>query len=465
MRVVVIGAGPTGLGAAWRLHELGVDHWELLEAEEYPGGLAASFRDARGFTWDIGGHVQFSHYDYFDRVMATLLGPHEWIHHERQSWIWMRERFIPYPLQHNVHRLPAADLARCLEGLPRLAERRTERAANFRDWALAHFGDGLWEVFLGPYNQKVWAHPPETLSCSWVGDRVAEVDLEQIRRSVALGRDDARWGANRTFQYPRSGGTGAIWRRCAKRIPAGRLQFGERIVRIDAERRCVHSATGAERPYTHLISTMPLPSLLALCGDHERAAAAARNLPAATTHVIGVGLRGTPAENLLTKNWIYFPEARYPFHRVTVFSNYAPSNVPGPPAHWSLLCETSESARRPVDTAMMLDRTLDGLAAARLLPRGAEVVSLWQHTAPFGYPVPGLGRDGTLAAILPALERKEIYSRGRFGAWLYEVSNQDHCFMQGVEVVDRIVDGRAEDTIVQPERVNRERPPDRSPAR
>lgn len=409
--------------------------------------------------------MQFSHYDYFDHVMATLLGPHEWVHHERRSWIWMRERFVPYPLQHNVHRLPAADVARCLEGLSRVAGRRPEPAANFRDWALERFGDGLWEVFLGPYNHKVWAHPPDMLSSTWVGDRVAEVDLERIHRNIERGGDDVGWGPNRTFRFPRSGGTGAIWRRCAERLPAPRLHFGERVVRIDPERRSIRSVSGGERRYTHLISTMPLPSLLALCGDHGGAAEAARTLPAATTHVVGVGLRGTPPDEAVAKSWIYFPEAHYPFHRVTVFSNYAPSNVPGPPAHWSLLCESSASASRPVDTATLADRTLDGLAAARLLPSGAHVVSLWRHTAPFGYPVPGLGRDATLEAVLPVLERREIYSRGRFGAWRYEVSNQDHSFMQGVEVVDRIVHGKAEDTIVHPERVNRERPPDRSLAR
>jgi UDP-galactopyranose mutase len=61
-RVVILGAGPTGLGAAVRLGELGVDAVTVLEAEAQPGGLAASHRDQHGFTWDVGGHVQFSHY-------------------------------------------------------------------------------------------------------------------------------------------------------------------------------------------------------------------------------------------------------------------------------------------------------------------------------------------------------------------------------------------------------------------
>ena len=60
-RILILGAGPTGLGAAWRLHELGHADWLLLERAPYAGGLAASFTDDAGFTWVVGGHVQFSH--------------------------------------------------------------------------------------------------------------------------------------------------------------------------------------------------------------------------------------------------------------------------------------------------------------------------------------------------------------------------------------------------------------------
>ncbi|HEX6213166.1 MAG TPA: NAD(P)-binding protein, partial [Vicinamibacterales bacterium] len=68
-RIVIIGAGPTGLGAAWRLHELGHHNWVLYESTDHPGGLASSVVDTQGFTWDLGGHVLFSHYKYFDNVM------------------------------------------------------------------------------------------------------------------------------------------------------------------------------------------------------------------------------------------------------------------------------------------------------------------------------------------------------------------------------------------------------------
>ena len=72
--------------------------------------------DERGFTWDHGGHVLFSHYEYFDRLMDDLLGK-AWIDHERESWIWLMERFVPYPFQNNIRRLPRRALWECIEGL------------------------------------------------------------------------------------------------------------------------------------------------------------------------------------------------------------------------------------------------------------------------------------------------------------------------------------------------------------
>src|SRR5262245_3615076 len=99
-RVLVLGAGPTGLGAAYRLHERNYDNFLVLEGGDSPGGLASSFVDARGFTWDMGGHVQFSHYSYYDRVLDRALDD-EWLWHERESWVWMKGRFIPYPFQNN----------------------------------------------------------------------------------------------------------------------------------------------------------------------------------------------------------------------------------------------------------------------------------------------------------------------------------------------------------------------------
>ena len=106
-RIVIIGGGPTGLGAAHRLTELKNENWTLLERSAKFGGLASTAIDDQGFLWDLGGHVLFSHYEYFDTLLDDLVGD-DWFHHVREAWIWTHNRWIPYPFQNNLWRLPVS---------------------------------------------------------------------------------------------------------------------------------------------------------------------------------------------------------------------------------------------------------------------------------------------------------------------------------------------------------------------
>ena len=150
---LVIGGGPCGLGAAMRLEQEHQD-WALVEADGEFGGLSGSFRDKQGFTWDIGGHVLFSHYQTFDRAMQEALGD-DWFDHERESWVWLKNRFVPYPFQNNLHRLDPDDRWACVKGLldaARRAQTATEKPKNFGEWMLATMGEGIVELFMKPYN-------------------------------------------------------------------------------------------------------------------------------------------------------------------------------------------------------------------------------------------------------------------------------------------------------------------------
>jgi len=454
-RFIIIGAGPTGLGAAWRLHELDQEDWMIVESAPEAGGLARSFVDDKGFTWDIGGHVQFSHYEYFDRLMDGLLGSDGWNHHQRESWIWMRDRFIPYPLQNNLHRLPADDLNSCLQGLVDIATQSQQQTpSTFRDWILSKFGNGIADVFLLPYNFKVWAHDPSVMNATWVGDRVAPTDLRKVLKNLVYQTDDVAWGPNNTFRFPKRGGTGAIWKACAARLPGKRQAYNRSVTSIDLKKRTLVLSDGSTLSYETLISTVPLVELVKLSGRPDLDPIAKRGLLSSSSNIVGLGIAGQPPETLRNKNWIYFPESNCPFYRVTVFSNYAEANVPTPGSTWSLMCEVSESSYRAVEQRSLIDSVVDGAVATRLVNDPGQILARWSYRAAYGYPVPGLQRDIALSQLLPEFERFGVYSRGRFGLWKYEVSNQDHSFMQGVELIERIVSGRREITSSDADVVN-----------
>jgi hypothetical protein len=151
---------------------------------------------------------------------------------------------------------------------------------------------------------------------------------------------------------------------------------------------------------------------------------------------------------------MYFPEPTSPHYRVTVFSNYSPHNVPDGGEYWSLMAEVCESPAKPVDATSLVEDVIGAFRRDGLIGADTAVVSRWHHREEHGYPTPFLGRDEVLRAIRPALEARRLFSRGRFGAWKYEVSNQDHSFMQGVELVDRLVFGEAETTLDEPDVAN-----------
>ena len=444
----IIGAGPTGLGAARRLAELGAQSFVVLEKNAHPGGLAASFKDARGYTWDIGGHVVFSHFEYFDKMLDELLGADQ-LQHERRAFVRARGAWVPYPFQNNIRHLPRAARWECVRGLLP-GQRPQGPPRNFHEWIHCVFGDGIGNVFLWPYNFKVWAIPPALMSASWVGERVSIVGLEGVLKNIILELDEVAWGPNNAFTFPSHGGTGEIFRRMAAPL-AGRIRYGDGVASIDAAKKTLTTASGETITYGALLNTGPLDLLIQnqLLGAPDDCREAAQLLKHNGVHVAGVGVGERPLHEGKRDErcWMYFPEDDCPFYRVTNFHNYAPANVPDSDPHKAaFLCETSFSGHKPEDAATLMARTEQGLANVGLLPDSArdKVESRFELSVDYGYPVPCLERDLALRTIQPWLEARQIYSRGRFGGWKYEVGNMDHSVMQGVQWAERMVQKQQE---------------------
>jgi protoporphyrinogen oxidase len=445
--IIIVGAGPTGLGAAHALHRAGHTDWVLYERSDRVGGLSRSFRDARGFTWDLGGHVVFSHYDRFSELLDAVIPPEGWVRHERETWVRAVSRWVPYPFQSNIRHLPPDARERCLMGLRQAADRRSAGPfASLADFIDRTFGEGIAGVFMRPYNRKVWACDPEEMAADWIAGRVAVPDVERVARNARKGIDDVSWGPNSRFRFPRRGGTGAIWEALAALLPPERIRLNSPVVAIDSRARAVRLEDGRPQRYGTLVSTVPLPELASLAGraDWRELAAGLRHT---AVHVIGLGLRGRPPAALEGKCWMYFPEPEAPFYRVTHFSHYSPENVDDITRHWSLMAEVSESVTEPLDAGQVVEATVAAAAREGLIEGTERVTHTWHCRAEYAYPVPTLGRDAILRELQPRLEEAGILSRGRFGAWLYEIGNMDHSYMQGAEAAERLLFGSPETTL------------------
>lgn len=444
-KIVIIGAGPTGLGAAYRLQELGHKNWKIYEKQGHVGGLAASFVDSQGFTWDVGGHVMFSHYKYFDNLTATLLGS-DYFEHMRESWIWTLDKWIPYPFQNNIRYLPKEPLFECILGLIE-AQKKTVPSNNFEEWIMATFGKGIAKYFMLPYNFKVWGTPLSTIDKHWISERVSVVDIERVLRNVIFEKDDVSWGPNNTFKFPKYGGTGGLFKRFEPYIK-DHLFLKKDVVGIDLDKKTIRFSDGTDEQYDALINTSPLEEFIDKMGTvPETVKEASKGLIYNGGYIVGIGLKRRLTSN---KCWMYFPENNSPFYRITYFSNYSSYNVPNGDAenYCSIMCETSYSGHKSVDKERIIEETIQGLINSKIItPEDeARIVSTYLIDISHSYPVPTIGRDNALEVIQPYLESNNIFSRGRFGAWKYEIGNMDHSLMMGVEIINRILLGEKEST-------------------
>jgi protoporphyrinogen oxidase len=315
------------------------------------------------------------------------------------------------------------------------------------------------------------------MQCEWLGERVAAPDVKKVIRNVVEGKTAGNWGPNATFRFPARDGTGGIWIAVSNTLPDSKKRYGKHgaVHKVNADAHMVTMADGTKIKYHKLINTMAVDTLCEKMGDTELMSLS-KELFYSTTHVIGVGIRGERPDRIGDKCWLYFPEDNCPFYRATIFSNYSPNNQPqadkllptmlfadgtkpanttatsGP--YWSIMLEVSESSMKPVNQQTLVDDCIQGLVNTSMLQPSDQIVSLYHRRFDHGYPTPSLEREGVLKQLLPKLQAKDIYSRGRFGSWRYEVGNQDHSFMLGAEAVDTIVNGSVELTLNYPDFVN-----------
>ncbi len=468
--ILIVGGGPSGLGAAWRLTTADSSgkkpSFLLFDNHNRPGGWArSSIKD--GFTFDFGGHVLFPHKQY--QAFIDLLGELqiEWSSSCPERGTWTQHRFIPYPVQQNIHRLGLTPFLHCSAGIAarRLAQRfgfGSPPSNDLDSYLTSMFGSPLKTAVMGPLNRKMWAYRPDDLDSNWCGQRsgsaacnVPNVSLSRLAWQFLSSSDSPGWSSDTKVSYPR-GGSGEIWRRVAERVPADRLNFGTSLTRVDPAEHLAYLSNGKIYQYEHVISAVPLDNLLRMLTRQPKLSSMAPLLKYSRSYLVGLGIRGALPPYLKHAHSLLVPDSDIAFWRLNFPSNVSSSNLPGP-GYWSALCEVSEAptAGPAMPPAEVLRKVVLGLQKMKLLRDDSDVVTHWCARLEHGYPTPFLGRDDVLDEIQPQLESFGILSRGRFGGWRYEVSNQDHAFMQGLEAADLTLIGKPEETYANSGLVNR----------
>lgn len=429
-RIVIIGAGLTGISAAYHLEKKQFFEYELFEKEAIYGGLCRSITQD-GFIFDYTGHLLHASDDYFYHLIKNLMGLAQLNSITRRSFIYSQNRYTHYPFQIHLHGLPPQTIVECIVGYlhrPHIAEPTT-----FRDWVLTSFGHGFARHFFFPYQQKIFAHKINHLTAQWTQRFVPSTSLEQILYgALSEPTDEQAIGYNARFLYPKRGGIFSWVSALAKQL-VGTIRTGCEVQGVNMNSKTVTFSNGEIEPYDVLISTMPLDRFLALLREKPSTHFAAAHSKLLCSQVINLNI-GVNHPNLSEKHWVYFPEKQYPFYRIGFWHNFSDAMVP--PGCSSLYGEFAFKGRSKrwinerIKQSMHTIKQLYGISDSDIVTE--KIVSI-----PRAYVTYNQWREQHLPQLLSRLEKHDIYSVGRYGAWKY--SSMQEAILDGRTVADQVI--------------------------
>jgi len=271
-KVGIIGAGPAGLTASWKLSEGGADVTVFEADSKYVGGIARTV-EYKGFRFDIGGHRFFSKSQEVEALWEDLLGK-DLLTRPRSSRIMYDGKFYAYPLkaQEAFFNLGIIETARCVASYAwaQLFPRRP--AKSFEDWVSNQFGTRLFQIFFKTYTEKVWGMSCKEISADWAAQRIKGLSLAKAVWSAIFPQRGNQNSAQtiktliNSFRYPRLG-PGMMWDAAADRTRAagGKVHMGTRVQGIeklaDGKWRIFYkpeSGVETHEDFDHVISSAPL---------------------------------------------------------------------------------------------------------------------------------------------------------------------------------------------------------------
>ncbi len=406
--ILILGAEPAALGAAWRLQETGHPNWRLISFESPPGEWAAPVADSQEFSWLPDGPLSTGKELYFRQCLGKWLDD-PLLFRTLTSGVWIENDFIPIPLP----------------GKKALPETNSEVSPpkTFFDWTQQYYNEEISKNFALPYAEKLWGLPPTQLGIVWGNDYRA------LTCNAAMAHD--------TLVHIDLG-TIDLWQTVCDQLPSSRIFRNRSVKQIDAITKTVIMQNGETFSYDTLVSTLPLDRLIGQTLNLPELRHYTEKFCHTRTHAVGIGLRGKIPQQLKDKGCLFFPGDTMRAHMVRIQSNYSPDTTPGDD-HWSLLCEVNFPSGRPFPDQPLTERMVKDLRRIGIIPTSSRVVSLWQQVQEYGQPIPFYGRDELLTAIQSRLREQGIFSCGRFGGWVYENGCQEKSFMQGKEAVDSIL--------------------------
>ncbi len=447
MKVAVIGAGPAGITAAYELAKRNV-HVDVYEASPHIGGLARTIA-----LWDqkvdLGPHRFFSNDPRVNKVWLEVVGS-DYLMVDRLTRIYYKKRFFYYPLKafDALRNLGPFEALRCIFSyLVQIVSPR-KNSDNFQDWVVSRFGRRLFEIFFKSYTEKLWGISCKDLDVDFAAQRIKKLSLfEAVKNAIFRGKGNQHKTLVDRFAYP-TGGTGMVYERMADFVKA--KGFGvflnTAVKKILNDRNVVYGlelADGAQKKYDHVISTMPLTTMvLGFNNLPPEIKSAAQGLKFRNTILIYLHV---DAKDLFPDNWLYIHSPELLMGRMTNFRNWVPHLCQGKDTtilaleYW---CYDHDQIWKENDSELIEHAKQEAQKTG--LVGSAKILDGFVHRISKCYPVYERGYKEPLQAVAKFLNSVSgITAIGRYGAFKY--NNQDHSILMGLLAAENLAEGKSHD--------------------
>lgn len=415
---LIIGGGISGLTLANYITD-----YLIVEKDSSLGGYARTHY-VDDYIWDYAGHFFHFKTDEFKSMFINSMDKKDYIIKNKNTYIYFEDKLIDYPFQMNIHELSKDKFIDCLYDLFNKQEKKVY--TNFLDMLYGKFGISITEMFLKPYNEKLYATDLTKLDKDAMGRFFPYANIKEIINNM---KNHSNTSYNNTFMYPKKGAQVIVNKLCEK-VDMNKVMLNTSVTSIDLNKKEVTLSTKEVISYNNLINTIPFNKFLSLLNIQEYTNFS-NELSYNKVLVFNLGFDKKSTYN--NTDWIYFPDKNINFYRAGFYDNILSTDK------LSMYIEIGYSKESIIDESTInkeLSLTLDNLKKCKIIDDTFKLVKYESIIMDPAYVHIDTLHDKLVKEIINDLETKNVYSVGRYGSWTY--SSMEDAMLQSKELVEKL---------------------------